>query len=80
MKTVKYVIVLFCSKKVFVIPRFIAMSIFFTLVLTANKIICSWGCQLETLQDLLLRINRTANDTKGIMKQLKIPFIVTSTF
>ncbi|MBN1980983.1 MAG: 4Fe-4S binding protein [Chitinivibrionales bacterium] len=80
MGTVKDAIALYGSKKVVFIPRFIAMSILLALVLAANKFICSWGCQFGTLQDLLLRINRTPNDTKGIMKQYKIPFIVTNTF
>ncbi len=74
MGTVKDAIHLYGSKKVVFLPRMIALSIFLFIVFLANKFICSWGCQLGTLQDLIFRLNRNSKDTKGVLAQYKMPF------
>ncbi|HPI92689.1 MAG TPA: 4Fe-4S binding protein [Deltaproteobacteria bacterium] len=79
MGTVKDAIVLFGQSGAVFPPRLIAFAVFMVMVIAANKFICSWGCQLGTLQDLLFRINRTRKDTSGIMRQYKIPFVITNT-
>ena len=78
MGTVKDAIVLFGSKGVIFPPRLIAFGIFLLMVVLANKFICSWGCQLGTLQDLIFRFNRDRKDNKGLFGQVKIPFIVSN--
>ncbi|MBN1348239.1 4Fe-4S binding protein [candidate division KSB1 bacterium] len=78
MGTVKDAIVLFGSKRVIFPPRMIALGAFLLMVIFANKFICSWGCQLGALQDLIFRFNRNAADTKGIIKQYKIPFVISN--
>ena len=79
MGTVKDAIVLYGANKVIFLPRLIALSIFLILVVVANKFICSWGCQLGTLQDLIFRLNRNLKDNKGIIRQRKPKFVVTNT-
>jgi polyferredoxin len=78
MGTVKDAIVLFGSKGVIFPPRLIAFSLFLLSVILANKFICSWGCQLGTLQDLIFRLNRDSKDKKGLFGQVKIPFIISN--
>jgi NAD-dependent dihydropyrimidine dehydrogenase PreA subunit len=78
MGTVKDAIVLLGSKGVIFPPRLIAFGIFLLMVILANKFICSWGCQLGTLQDLIFRLNRDSKDTKGLFGQVKIPFIISN--
>jgi polyferredoxin len=78
MGTVKDAIVLLGSKGVIFPPRLIAFSIFLLMVIPANKFICSWGCQLGTLQDLIFRLNRDRKDSKGLVGQIKIPFIISN--
>ena len=78
MGTVKDAIVLFGSKGVIFPPRLIAFSIFLLMVILANKFICSWGCQLGTLQDLIFRLNRNSKDGKGLFGQIKIPFVISN--
>jgi polyferredoxin len=78
MGTVKDAIVLLGSKGVIFPPRLIAFGIFILMVILANKFICSWGCQLGTLQDLIFRLNRDRKDIKGLLGQVKIPFIITN--
>ena len=78
MGTVKDAIVLFGSKGVIFPPRLIAFSIFLLSVILANKFICSWGCQLGTLQDLIFRLNRDSKDRKGLFGQVKVPFIISN--
>jgi polyferredoxin len=78
MGTVKDAIVLLGSKGVIFPPRLIAFGIFLLMVILANKFICSWGCQLGTLQDLIFRFNRDSKDSKGLFCQVKIPFIVSN--
>lgn len=78
MGTVKDAIVLFGSKGVVFPPRLIAFGIFLLLVIVANKFICSWGCQLGTLQDLIFRLNRDKDDRKGLFCQFKVPFVLSN--
>ena len=78
MGTVKDAIVLLGSKGVIFPPRLIAFGIFLLMVILANTFICSWGCQLGVLQDLIFRLNRDRKDSKGFFGQVKIPFIVTN--
>ena len=76
MGTVKDAIVLFGSKGVVFPPRLIAFVLFLLMVVMANKFICSWGCQLGTLQDLIFRLNRNSADKKGLVGQIKVPFVI----
>ena len=78
MGTVKDAIVLLGSKGVIFPPRLIAFGIFLLMVILTNKFICSWGCQLGTLQDLIFRLNRNRKDSKGLFGQVKIPFIISN--
>ena len=78
MGTAKDAIVLLGSKGVIFPPRLIAFGIFLLMVILANKFICSWGCQIGTLQDLIFRLNRDRKDSKGLFGQVKIPFIVSN--
>jgi polyferredoxin len=78
MGTVKDAIVLLGFKGVIFPPRLIAFSIFLLMVVLANKFICSWGCQIGTLQDLIFRHNRDAKDRNGLFDQVKIPFIISN--
>ncbi len=78
MGTVKDAIVLFGSKRIIFPPRLIAFCIFLLMVVLANKFICSWGCQVGTLQDLIFRLNRDSKDRKGLFGQIKIPFIISN--
>jgi len=78
MGTVKDAIVLFAKNGVFFPPRLIALTLFILTVVLANKAVCAWGCQLGTLQDLLFRLNRNKNDTRGVLPQFKIPFAVSN--
>ncbi|MBA4422854.1 MAG: 4Fe-4S ferredoxin [Syntrophus sp. (in: bacteria)] len=75
MGTVKDAIALYGAKGVIFPPRMIALTVFLILVFLANKFICSWGCQLGTLQDLIFRLNRNNQDTKGILRQYHPPFL-----
>jgi NAD-dependent dihydropyrimidine dehydrogenase PreA subunit len=79
MGTVKDAIVLWGKEHVIFPPRLIALSVFLLTVVLANKFICSWGCQLGALQDLLFRTNRNLTDTAALTKQWKIPFTITNT-
>lgn len=80
MGTVKDTIHLFAVEGVFFPPRLIALTVFLLTVFLANKFICSWGCQLGVLQDLIFRLNRNAKDSKaGPLPQIKVPFVVTNT-
>ncbi len=78
MGTVKDAIALYAKSSAVFPPRLIALSLFLLTVVLANKAICSWGCQLGTLQDLLFRLNRNKNDTRGIIGQQKIPFAISN--
>lgn len=79
MGTVKDAIVLFGSKGVIFPPRMIALTVFLLMAFLANKFICSWGCQLGALQDLVFRLNRNDKDGRGILKQYKPSFLITNT-
>lgn len=78
MGTVKDAIVLLGFKGVIFPPRLIAFGIFLLMVVLANKFICSWGCQIGTLQDLIFRLNRDSKDRNGLFGQIKIPFIISN--
>ncbi len=78
MGTIKDAIVLYGSRGVIFPPRLIAFFIFLLLVILANKFICSWGCQVGTLQDLIFRLNRNPKDRKGLFGQIKVPFVISN--
>jgi len=78
MGTVKDAIVMYGQSGVDFPPRLIAFAVFMAMVVLANKSVCSWGCQLGTLQDLLFRLNRNDRDSTGIIRQNKVPFAVTN--
>ena len=74
MGTVKDALVLYGRSHVVFPPRMIALGVFLLLVILANKLICSWGCQAGTLQDLLFRIGRDPGDRRSLWPQLRPPF------
>jgi NAD-dependent dihydropyrimidine dehydrogenase PreA subunit len=78
MGTVKDAIVLLAARGVVFPPRLIAFVVFLFLVIVANKFICSWGCQLGTLQDAIFRLNRDRQDRKGLIRQFKVPFALSN--
>jgi polyferredoxin len=78
MGTVKDAVILLGSKGVIFPPRLIAFVIFILMVILANKFICSWGCQVGTLQDFIFRLNRDPKDTKALFGQIKVPFVITN--
>lgn len=79
MGTVKDAVVLFGKSGVIFPPRLIAFLVMLIGgVILANKFLCSWGCQLGTLQDLIFRINRDQEDRKSIFPQSKIPFVISN--
>ena len=78
MGTVKDAAVLFGKSGAVFPPRMIALMIFLIMIFTANKFICSWGCQFGAFQDFIFRLNRDGKDRKGIIRQLKPPFVVTN--
>lgn len=79
MGTVKDAIHLYAVEGVFFPPRMIALCVFLLTVFLANKFICSWGCQLGVLQDLIFRLNRNSKDSKaGSLPQIKVPFVISN--
>lgn len=78
MGTIKDNFALFGAYHVLFPPRLVALALMLLMVILANKFICSWGCQLGTLQDLIFRINKS-KDGKPVIAQVKIPFIITNT-
>ena len=80
MVTVKDAIVLYGAKGVVFKPRLVAFGVFTLTVVLANKFICSWGCQLGTLQDFIFRLNRNRSDAaSGSLPQVKVPFVISNT-
>ena len=77
MGTVKDAIVLYANDGVIFPPRLIAFGVFMLLVIVANKLICSWGCQFGTLQDVLFQIFHKKTDSTA-RTTLKLPFVVTN--
>ncbi len=77
MGTVKDAIVLFGKKHVIFPPRMIAFVIFLLMVFIANKFICSWACQLGTLQEFLFKLGYKGENR--IIPKYKIPFVLTNT-
>ena len=78
MGTVKDAIHLFATSRAIFLPRMIALMVFLLLVFFANKYICSWGCQVGVLQDLIFRINQNDQHKAVIGKQVKVPFVFTN--
>jgi polyferredoxin len=79
MGTVKDAVYLYGKAGVIFPPRMVALSVFLLTVLFANKFICSWGCQLGTLQDFIFRLGRNKKDTgEGAVAQYKVPFVTTN--
>jgi len=78
MGTIKDAIVLLGARGVIFPPRLIAFGMFLLMVILANKFICSWGCQLGTLQDAIFRLNRDKRDRKGLIRQFKVPFAISN--
>ena len=78
MGTVKDAIFLLSAHKTIFWPRIIALVIFLATVVVSTKLICSWGCQFGTLQDLLFRFVRNKKDRKGTVKQFKPPFWISN--
>jgi NAD-dependent dihydropyrimidine dehydrogenase PreA subunit len=78
MGTVKDAIVLLGTKGVVFPPRLMAFIVFLLMVIVANKFICSWGCQLGTLQDAIFRLNRDTQDRRGLIRQFKVPFALSN--
>jgi NAD-dependent dihydropyrimidine dehydrogenase PreA subunit/ABC-type Fe3+-siderophore transport system permease subunit len=78
MGTVKDAIVLYGSRGVIYPPRLIAFGLFVLMVIIANKFICSWGCQIGTLQDFIFRLNRNPKDKEGLYGQIKVPFVISN--
>ena len=80
MGTVKDAVVLFARSGVIFPPRLVAFLLMLVLgTILLNKFLCTWGCQFGTLQDLLFRLNRNAEDVKGLLPQVKVPFVVSNT-
>lgn len=78
MGTVKDALFLFSTKHIFFLPRLVALLLFLTMVIVANKYICAWGCQAGTFQDLIFRLNQKTNGS-FIGKKIKLPFWLTNT-
>jgi NAD-dependent dihydropyrimidine dehydrogenase PreA subunit len=80
MGTVKDALVLYGAKGVIFKPRIVAFLIFSLTIVLANKFICSWGCQIGTLQDFIFRLNRNSQDSaQGSLPQFKVPFVISNT-
>jgi NAD-dependent dihydropyrimidine dehydrogenase PreA subunit len=79
MGTVKDAVVLLGKSGIIFPPRMVALTAMLVLgTLLANKLLCSWGCQFGTLQEFIFRLGRDAQDRKGILPQIKIPFILSN--
>ena len=78
MGTVKDAIHLFGTSGAIFPPRMIALTVFLLIVLLANKYICSWGCQVGVLQDLIFRLNQNDKYKAIIGNQIKLPFVLTN--
>ena len=78
MGTVKDAIHLYASTHAIFPPRMIALAVFLTIVILANKYICAWGCQLGTMQDLIFRINQNHKGKAVLGRQIKLPFVLTN--
>lgn len=78
MGTVKDAIHLYGSAGAVFPPRMIALTVFLLIVFAANKYICSWGCQVGVLQDLIFRLNQDEKSKAIIGRQYKIPFALSN--
>lgn len=79
MGTVKDTIVLLGKSGILFPPRIISLAAMLIIgTLLANRLLCSWGCQFGTLQDLLFRFGRDAQDRTGGIAQIKVPFAISN--
>jgi len=78
MGTVKDALHLFATSGAIFLPRMIALTLFLVIVFLANKYICSWGCQVGVLQDLIYRLNQNDKYQAVVGKQIKLPFVFTN--
>ncbi len=78
MGTVKDAVFLITAHRTIFWPRIIALGLFLLTVVISTKLICSWGCQFGTLQDLLFRFGRNKRDRKGATRQFKPPFWISN--
>jgi polyferredoxin len=79
MGTVKDTIVLAGRSGILFPPRLLALAAMLLLgTWLANKLLCAWGCQFGTLQDLLFRLGRDRLDRQGAIAQFKVPFAVSN--
>ena len=67
MGTVKDTVALYGIEHVFFPPRLIAFGVLTAMVIVGNKMICGWGCQFGTLQDLIGQMS-------PIKKKIRVPF------
>ncbi len=61
-------------------PRLFTVLTYLLCCVVANKFICGWACQFGVLQDLIFRLNRNKEDNKGLIRQFKVPFMISNTF
>ncbi|MFH2048804.1 MAG: 4Fe-4S binding protein [bacterium] len=78
MGTVKDAVFLMTAHQTIFWPRIIALGLFLITVVLSTKLICSWGCQFGTLQDILFRFGRNKKDRKGKIRQFKPPFWISN--
>jgi len=78
MGTVKDAVFLLTAHQTVFWPRIIALGLFLLTVVLSTKLICSWGCQFGTLQDLLFRFGRNKPDRKGGIRQFKPKFWISN--
>ncbi len=79
MGTVKDGLVVFGKTHKLFPPRVAALGVFLLITWLANRLLCGWGCQLGVLQDLLFRLNRTKDNRKSLLPQVKVPFALSNT-
>lgn len=79
MGTVKDAVYLYGSSGAVFIPRMIALAVFLAMVIAANKLICSWGCQFGTLQEFIFRLNRRSHKPRSSLPVVRIPFKAANT-
>jgi polyferredoxin len=78
MGTVKDAVFLLTAHQTVFWPRIIALGLFLLTVVLSTKLICSWGCQFGTLQDILFRFGRNKPDRKGAIRQFKPKFWISN--
>jgi len=79
MGTVKDAIVLLGKSHIIFPPRMVALFVMLLGgTLLANKLLCSWGCQIGTLQELIFRLGRDTKDRKALWPHITIPFAISN--